>query len=365
MIAAVFCLLVFPAALSPAASRSDLTIIDAARKTQSMQSLIHQLADKRAVFIGEDHDRYDNHLNQLQIIRELNTNAPGRWVIGAEYIQRRFQPYLDAYIDKTISEPEFLRQTEYFERWGFDWRLYRPIFQYARDHHIPMVALNAERELTNEVDRAGLAALPAADRARLPQHIEDADAAYRERLRKIFDEHPDQGNFDRFVEAQLVWDETMAESVANYLAAHPDKSMIVLAGEGHIAFRSGIPDRVSRRLPGIQMAVLLPADKPGDDLEGADYLLVSPMLPLPPSGKMGVTLNTTTSEVSVKSVSANGAAAQAGLRAGDRIVEIDGQPVHSLADFRLALLDKKPGKHVRLWIQREKVEMAVQLTLKP
>jgi uncharacterized iron-regulated protein len=364
MIAAVFCLLVFPAALSPAASKSDLTIIDAARKTQSMQSLIHRLTDKRAVFIGEDHDRYDNHLNQLQIIRELNTHAPGRWVIGVEYIQRRFQPYLDAYINKTISEPEFLRQTDYFGRWGFDWRLYRPIFRYARDHNIPMVALNAERELTDEVDRSGLAALPAANRARLPQHIEDADAAYRERLRKIFDAHPDQGNFDRFVEAQLVWDETMAETVANYLAAHPDRAMIVLAGEGHIAFRSGIPERVSRRLPGIQVAVLLPADKPGDDLEGADYLLVSPMLPLPQSGKMGVTLNTT-SEVSVKSVSANSAAAASGLHAGDRIVEIDGEPVHSLTDFRLALLDKKPRKHVRLRIQRGTEEKTVQLTLRP
>src|SRR5215831_14890341 len=214
MIAAVFCLLLYPAALSPAASKSDLTIVDAARNTQSVQSLIHQLADKRAVFIGEDHGRYDNHLDQLQIIRELNTNAPGRWVIGVEYTQRRFQPYLDAYIEKTISEPEFLRQTEYFERWGFDWRLYRPIFRYARDHHIPMVALNAERELTDEVDQIGLAGLSAADRGRLPQHIQDADGAYRERLRKIFDEHPDQGNFDRFVEAQLVWDETMAESVA-------------------------------------------------------------------------------------------------------------------------------------------------------
>jgi S1-C subfamily serine protease len=67
----------------------------------------------------------------------------------------------------------------------------------------------------------------------------------------------------------------------------------------------------------------------------------------------------------VKSVSANGAAAQAGLHAGDRIVEIDGQPVHSLTDFRLALLDKKPGKHVRLRFQRGEEEMDVQLTLKP
>jgi uncharacterized iron-regulated protein len=340
-----------------------LTIINAERKPLPIHALMRELADKRAVFIGEDHERYDNHLDQLKIIRGLDAGAPGHWVIGIEYIQRRFQPQLDAYVNKTTSEVEFLMKAEYFERWGYDFRLYRPIFRYARDHHIPIIALNAERELTNEVDKTGIAGMPAEDRAKLPQHIEEADSAYRERLRKVFDEHPDQGNFDRFVEVQLTWDETMAESVANYLAAHPDKAMIVLAGEGHIAFRAGIPDRVTRRLAGIKTAVLLPADKPDGELEGADYLMVSPMETLPPSGKMGVTLNTS-GEVSVKTVSKDGAAAQAGLRPGDRIIAIDNQAIHTLTDFRLALLEKKPGQRVRVRVKRGNEEMTVEIRLK-
>src|SRR5262249_32642931 len=149
-----------------------------------------------------------------------------------------------------------------------------------------------------------------------------------------------------------------------FLAAHADKAMIVLAGEGHIAFRSGIPDRVSHRLPGIQMSVLLPASKSDDDLEGADYMLISPMQSLPPAGKLGVTLNTT-GEVQVKTASPGGAAAQAGIQAGDRVIAIENQPVRSLTDFRLALMEKKPGQKVRFRVERGGTEMTVEVMLKP
>lgn len=340
-----------------------LVIVNTARMPLPVSAVIHQLDNKCAVFIGEDHERYDNHLDQLQIIHGLYRNAPGHWAIGIEYIQRRFQPALDAFIDKTIDEPEFLRRSEYFERWGYDYRLYRPIFRFARDHQIPMIALNAERELTDAVDKTGIAGLAAPDRARLPEQIEPPDTAYRERLRKIFDEHPGGGNFDRFVDVQMTWDETMAASVADYLGAHPGKAMIVLAGEGHIAFGSGIPDRVKRRLPGIETAVLLPADKTDADLQGADYLLISRMESVPPAGKLGVTFNSG-GQLSIKTVAPRSAAAQAGLRPGDSIIAAENHPVHSLTDFRLAVMDKKPGQRVRLRIHRNTAaDTEVQLTL--
>ncbi|HLH29584.1 MAG TPA: ChaN family lipoprotein, partial [Terriglobia bacterium] len=115
-----------------ASPRPDLTIIGTSHNQQLLTSVVHQLATKRVVFIGENHDRYDNHLDQLEIIRKLHAQAPDRWVIGIEYIQRPFQPFLDEYIDKTIDEADFLRKTEYFDRWGYDYRLYRPIFRFAR-----------------------------------------------------------------------------------------------------------------------------------------------------------------------------------------------------------------------------------------
>ena len=352
-IAGGICALLLKVSVSLAAA-GEVAIFDATHTRQETDAVIPQLTDKNVVFIGEDHERYDQHLSQFEMIRRLHMRAPGHWTIGVEYFQRSFQPYLDAYIDGTISEREFLVKTEYFERWGYDYRLYRQIFEYAREERIPLVALNAERELTDEVDKSGLTGLAPSDRSRLPQQIEPPDTNYRERLHQAFEEHPAvaSADFERFVQVQSVWDETMAQAVADYLSAHPDKAMVVLAGAGHIAFGSGIPSRVRRRMPDARIAILLPADKPDDDPQGADYLLVSSNETLPPSGKMGITMSRM-GEVSIKTVSPDSAAAKAGLQTGDRIATIDGQPIHSYGDVQLALLDKKPGEHLSLRVERQ------------
>jgi uncharacterized iron-regulated protein len=369
--AAGICLLFMLVTVSMAAA-TDVAIFDSNRTPQRTEAVVPQLADKRVVFIGEDHERYDEHLSQLEIIQRLHMVAPDHWAIGVEYFQRRFQPYLDAYIAGNITEREFLSKAEYFERWGYDYRLYRPIFRYAREQRIPLVALNAERELTDEVGKLGLEALPPADRGRLPQQIDQPESAYRQRLREAFDEHPGaaSGDFERFVEVQSVWDEAMGQTVSNYLDAHPDKGMVVLAGSGHIAFGSGIPSRVKRRLPDATIAILLPADKPDDDAEGADYILISSNATLPASGKIGITMDRTRDPadgVTIKTVSPDSAAAKAGLRPGDRIVAIDGQPIHSQGDVQLALLDKEPGQPLSLRAERQdasgRQEITADLTL--
>jgi uncharacterized iron-regulated protein len=347
-----------------------LTVIDSESRPQDIDAVVAKLAEERVVFIGETHDRYDQHLDQLEIIRRLYAQAPQRWVIGAEYFQRPFQQYLDAYVSGAISEREFLSKTEYFDRWGYDYRLYRPIFTYAKEQQIPLIALNAERELTDRVGKVGLDGLTPAERARLPELIDKSDTGYRERLHSVFEEHSSSsGGFERFEEVQLVWDETMAEQVSNYLFAHPDKSMIVLTGAGHMAFRSGIPNRVKRRMPGVEMAVLLPPDdeKAGEDatrkadLRGGDYVLVSSAVDLPAAGKLGISMNTSNG-VRAREVTPGGAAAQAGIRPKDRIVSIDGEPVHALNDVRIALLDKQPGDRISVGVERDGTVGAEQLS---
>src|ERR1051326_695007 len=137
---AVYALIV-PAVIASSVPE-DLLIFDARHMRQQTDAVMSQLADKRVVFIGEDHERYGQHLSQLEIIRRLHMQAPGHWTIGIEYFQRSFQPYLDDYIAGTISEREFLIKTEYFERWGYDYRTGDVIIQYAREEHIPIIALN-------------------------------------------------------------------------------------------------------------------------------------------------------------------------------------------------------------------------------
>lgn len=91
-----------------------------------MDWLIDRIADRRVIFIGESHDRYEDHLNQLAVIAGLHARGKPL-AIGMEFFQQPFQGAIDAYIAGEIDEAEFLRRTQYFDRWRFDYRLYRPI----------------------------------------------------------------------------------------------------------------------------------------------------------------------------------------------------------------------------------------------
>src|SRR5260370_39855697 len=126
--------------------------------TLSLDRLAAQLATKRVVFVGETHDRYDHHLNQLEIVRRLHQLDPNL-AIGVEYFQQPFQSQVDDYIAGRTTEEEFLRATEYYQAWGYDYRLYAPIFRFARELRIPVRALNVPTAWASAVAKAGVARL--------------------------------------------------------------------------------------------------------------------------------------------------------------------------------------------------------------
>ncbi|MEP7355241.1 MAG: ChaN family lipoprotein, partial [Acidobacteriota bacterium] len=318
--------------LAHAQDRSSTDAIDL-NATVSLDRLATQLATKRVVFVGETHDRYDHHLNQLEIIRRLHLADP-TIVIGVEYFQQPFQAQVDDYIAGRTTENEFLRATEYYKGWGWDYRLYAPIFRFAREQRIPVRALNVPNGLASEVAKVGLAGLPEPRRASLPKEIEPADAAYKNRLREAFEGHGSAkpNAFDHFVEAQLVWDEGMAESAAAYLNANPNRRMVILAGSGHVGFVDGIPKRLARRTKATYAMVL----NSGESVEPhtADYLLLSKQQDLPAAGALGISLEDKDGECRIRLVSPGGAGAKAGLRQGDVLTKVEDQTIKAIADFR-------------------------------
>ncbi|MCP4278322.1 MAG: ChaN family lipoprotein [Gammaproteobacteria bacterium] len=59
-----------------------------------LSDIIPQLATKRVLYVGETHDRYEHHLNQLEIIKRLYHKSP-EMAVGMEFFQRRFESVLD------------------------------------------------------------------------------------------------------------------------------------------------------------------------------------------------------------------------------------------------------------------------------
>ncbi|MBK5932156.1 ChaN family lipoprotein [Halochromatium salexigens] len=320
-----------------------------------LDDLIEQLADDRVVFIGETHDRYEDHLNQLAIIRGLHERGHPI-AIGMESFQQPFQDQLDAYIAGDLSETQLLRETEYFERWRFDYRLYRPILRYAREQGIALIALNLPREITDQVGDGGIASLTAEETALIPTEIDREDTAYLAHLKRIFELHPkgDDASFEHFLEVQLLWDEGMAERAVRWLRDNPESQLIVLAGTGHVEYGRGIPKRVERRLP-VSMSVVMSGRQRPFDPAMADYLLYPRPVDLPQIGLMGVMLDTDSEGegVAVQGFAQQSGAREAGLKAGDRIIAIGDVAIDAYADIRIALMDSQPGQQMPVAVLRD------------
>ena len=266
-----------------------------------------------------------------------------------EWFQQPFQQHLDDYIAGKISEKQMLHLTEYFERWGYDYRLYRPVMQYAREHNIPIIALNASTELRKALSNSGISELPAELKKQLPESYDWSDKDYEKRLRKVLEQHPNyKGTFESFLRGQLTWDESMAERTAEYLMQNPGSRMLVLAGAGHIEFGSGIPNRIKRRIDVKLVSIMVAEGMLGISSDMADYLVISEARELEPVGLIGAYLNNTSEKVIISGFSKNSAIRDAGLKEGAVIVGVDDEMIRSNADFRLAMLNKRAGDTIQL-----------------
>jgi uncharacterized iron-regulated protein len=317
-----------------------------------LAAVIPQLAEDRVVFVGEVHTDFAHHLNQLAIIQGLHERRPDL-AIGMEYFQQSFQEYLDEYGAGKLTETGLLAKTQYFKRWGYDFRLYEPILKYARDTGIPLVALNVSSEIVQKVAQSGLAGLTEKERAEIPQDLDRSNSAYRDFLQTVFKDHPHAkgASFESFYEAQLLWDEGMAARAARYLDDHPNRGLVVLAGMDHVQYGFGIPDRLSRRIR-VSRAIVLNGFHGPFEPNMADFVLLAKAENLPPAGRLGVVVELDRQELRIAAFATDSAAHAAGLRRGDRIVSLNGEPVQDMADVELVMWNKQPGNRVKVEVRR-------------
>ncbi|HEX9022297.1 MAG TPA: ChaN family lipoprotein [Geobacteraceae bacterium] len=243
--------------LSPGPSLAERIVRLSDRQVIDFKELIAEVRGARLVFIGEDHDRMEDHWRQLRIIKALNdTGVP--LAIGLEMFTAENQGILDKWVAGEMDEATF--SARYLRNWDIPWDYYRDIFHFARRHGIPLVGLNLPREVVHKVASRGFATLSPEERKRIPAGVTcNVDNAYIAMVRRAFAGHA--GNRDLFVhfcEAQMLWNKSMARRLVEYGREHPGRTIVVLAGSGH-ATRPGIPGEVAAEAdPG--QRVILPED---------------------------------------------------------------------------------------------------------
>lgn len=358
----------------------------AQQKFVDFKTMMKDLESARVVYVGETHDNLTHHQNQEKVLKALyETNQD--LAIGMEMFQRPYQTHLDNYIARKLSENDLLEKTEYQARWGFNWKMYRPLVSFAYDKNLKVIALNAPAEVNRRVARVGLKGLLPEERSMLPEEINTTDQGHRDYVSKIFKSHLGTGmtpfteeDFSNFYEGQCVWEDTMADSIARYFKTDERVSsrMLIIVGSGHVIYRFGIPQRAARRTGlSYKTIVLMEAgtaqanellkdsknkafNNPGDYLWFTEInkfkdAIIGFRAGLPQPGQNGIL---------IESIDPSVPAAKTDLKKGDLLIAIDEQTVKKLDDLRNVLTNKKTGDIVELIVLRDnkKHKIKVELT---
>ncbi|OAI44499.1 hypothetical protein AYO42_04620 [Rhizomicrobium sp. SCGC AG-212-E05] len=267
--------------------------------TVSIDQTAAVLKDYDAVFVGEQHGHVANHLAQMALLRALHRQAP-QLALSMEQFERDQQPKVDDYLSGRIGEETLID--------GIGWKnyaqSYRPLVEYAKEHRLPVIAANAPQNIVRCVGREGsayLQTIPADRRKHVAAELHLENGAYKQKFLNLMssgaahDDVPDTSKkskddqLEKSFAAQVTRDDTMAESIANFLGRNPGFKVLHVTGAFHVEDRLGTIERLSARVPNLKIALVLPlrVNPPDFDggtapsAQGADYVILMRREPEP------------------------------------------------------------------------------------
>lgn len=222
-----------------------------------------EIDSAQIIYVGEKHDLASHHSVQLDIIKHFDNP-----IIGLEMVDITQQASLDDFLSGTMNDADFGKFWD--KAWGY-YDLYRPILEYARARRLAVKALNMPRSVASQILKGGLSSLSPEQRRLLPAQIHPiADPRYLDYVTKAAAEHTqDPVIIGHIIEAMQAWNETMGQSLVRLLPS--GRALVVIAGQGHMLYRAGIPASVAGRAAAAQ-TVVLPYPCEGEQLPLEDLL---------------------------------------------------------------------------------------------
>jgi len=339
------------------------------------------ITDARIIYVGETHDNPAAHRLELQVLKAMAERYPGQVSLGMEMFNTSQQDVLDQWSRGELSEKEFLRDSGWYDNWRMDYAYYRDILNYSREHQVRLIGLNATREMVKVVGRNTLAELDDQTLSQLPEF--DLEDPYQRAMAEAIYAGHGQSNksINGFVRIQTLWDETMAENIAQTLAAAgPEQRMVVMAGGNHIRYGFGIPRRVYRRLPASYLLIgsselvvpvekqdkLMDVDMPRFPMPPYDYLVYTEYESLPGERvKLGVRMKEENGKVVVDAVVPDSTADKAGVLAGDIIIALGEALIGESFDLVYDVNQRVSGEQATLSIERNGERMLLEVTFIP
>jgi uncharacterized iron-regulated protein len=334
----------------------------------SVDQMIDTVSGSRVIYIGETHDNLEAHRIQLDLIRRLHEKFPGQISLGMEMFRRSAQEDLDQWQQGNLPARQFRKL--FRKNWGHGFALYQPIFDYLQANSIPVIGLKSSRAMEQKFREGG------PDQEGMPE-IDSEDNYHRDYSMSLFGGNETHtGVVSKPYQMLLLWEESMAETVARFLKddANRDRKLIVLAGGFHVQYGYGIPKRAFRRIPHAYSIILPAVTEIPKELKDREMKMKSVSIPLyasdfawkvsyivPPQNKirLGVYLEEQEVGLKVLKVDKDSNAARMNLQKDDVLLQLDGHELVDVEDLAAQLQKHDFGNTVRLKILRGNLEQEV------
>lgn len=215
-------------------------------------------AKKSLVLLGENHQDAAAHRLELEVLQRLwrDLEPTGdRLALSLEFYERDVQPVLNEYLGGHADLDTFLNDS----RPPGNYADYQPLIDFCKESRIPVVASNCPRRYTRTVSRQGLPRLESlvktdeafytrSKHSPLPPFpYRRASDAYGSKFFEIMglvaSSQPSE-KLQRMLEAQTLWDASMAHSIAEAWKSGLADVIVHVSGYFHIQYGLGIGEHL-------------------------------------------------------------------------------------------------------------------------
>ncbi len=332
------------------------------------RTLAADLAQADIVLVGEQHDDFAHHRAQQEVIAGILARRPV--VVGMETFPAEMDGKLDGWRSGDFgSWAGFLDAVDWYRIWSIDPALYRPVLDTVRTHHLPLVGINVPRDWIGAIAREGMETLSEKQRDRIGP-VAPPDPEYREALHESLSTHGGERRAGDFIAAQTAWDAAMAGALLRAHRRHPDAVVVGLAGNGHLEGGFGIPHQLRARQEGLAVRTVIlysleRAEPPGAG--DGDFGWSMARDPAPKPVRIGVMVGQVgkgEDGVPVEGIVEGHPAARAGVREGDRLLSVDGEPTDTTTSLIRAIRQHRWGGCLLLEVRRNGEAINLTLTLR-
>ena len=114
------------------------------------EQMSNAITDARIVYVGETHDNPAAHRLQLQVLQAMAKEHAGNLSLGMEMFNPTQQEALDRWVAGELDEKTFLKEVRWFSGWSMDFAYYKEILHFAREAGVPVIGLNATKEMVKK-----------------------------------------------------------------------------------------------------------------------------------------------------------------------------------------------------------------------